>query len=303
MAPPPADDDLALLARLAGGLVATAEPAAWGTSSRTMLVTLSDGRRVVVQRPASGIAAGVRLRVARLLDDRLRAAGIPVPRLLAGDRRADAPPHLVTELIAGEPGNVLLDDPTDAIALATEMGRLVRTVASVDVADVRLPGTWSDPAALAAAADRWLARVGGELGAAVGAAVSAHLARIPDAFAGRPAVLTHGDWVPVNVLVRGRTVVGVVDWEQARLADPLFDLAWWAWIIRVHHPDRYAAAVPALFETAGVMLDEPTLERCRLLVVARLLEVAGAGPGHGARAEAARARWLAQLRELLGAGG
>jgi aminoglycoside phosphotransferase (APT) family kinase protein len=299
MPPPTADDDLVLLARLAGGPIASAEPAAWGTSSRTMLVTRRDGRRVVVQRPASGIAAGVRLRVARLLDDRLRGAGVPVPQLLAGDRRADAPPHLVTERIDGDPGNVLLDDPIDAIALATEMGRLARVVASVDVADVRLPGTWADPAALASSAERWLARVDGELGVA-GDAAGAQLARIPDAFAGRPAVLAHGDWVPVNVLVRGRGVVGVVDWEQARLADPLFDLAWWSWIIRVHHPDRYGAAMPALFETAGVTLDEPTLERCRLLVVARLLEVAGAGPGRGPRAEAARAAWLMQLRELLG---
>lgn len=299
----PSSIDPALLARLAGGPVAAAEPARWGTSSRTTFVTLRSGRHVVVQLPRSSVAAAVRLRIARLLDGRLRAAGIPAPRLLAGDHRLGAPPHVVTERIEGETGNVLLDDPTDAIALATEMGRLARAISAVEIADVRLPSTWSDPARLAAAAARWLARIRGELGDADAATVAGLLRRVPAAFAGRPVVLAHGDWVPVNVIVRGRAVVGVVDWEQARLADRLFDLAWWAWIVRFHHPDRYAASVPALFETAGVALDGATVERCRLLVVARLLEAAGGGPARDARASAARTAWLDQLRELLRAGG
>lgn len=298
----PSSVDSALLARLAGGPVAASEPARWGTLSRTTFVTLHDGRHVVVQLPRSSVAAAVRLRIARLLDDRLRAAGIPVPRLLAGDHRLGAPPHVVTERIDGETGNVLLDDPTDAIALATEMGRHARAISEVAVGDVRLPRTWADPVALGTAATRWLARVRGELDDDHVAAVMGHLAGAPAAFAGRPVVLAHGDWVPVNVIVRGRTVVGVVDWEQVRLADPLFDLAWWAWIVRVHHPERYAAAVPALFETAGVALDDATVERCRLLVVARLLEVTGGSPACDARASAARTAWLDQLRELLRAG-
>ena len=98
------------------------------------------------------------------------------------------------------------------------------------------------------------------------------LDRIPVAFAGRRAMLQHGDWAPVNVVVRERAVVAVVDWEDARLADPLLDLAWWSWIVWHHHRDRYPAAAPALFETAGVELDAPTVERVRILVAARLLE-------------------------------
>ena len=140
--------DREALARIVGEPIVEAMSAPWGFANRTDLVTTASGQRLAVQRLASRRAARSRLRIAMLLDDRLRAAGIPVPRLVAGDATA-TPPYAITEVVAGAPGNTLLDDPTDAIALGTEMGRLATRIAAVDVTGIRLPSTWADPAAMA----------------------------------------------------------------------------------------------------------------------------------------------------------
>jgi aminoglycoside phosphotransferase (APT) family kinase protein len=40
-----------------------------------------------------------------------------------------------------------------------------------------------------------------------------------------PAVLVHGDLWPGNVLWRDKRIVGILDWEDAALGDPLSDIA------------------------------------------------------------------------------
>jgi hypothetical protein len=49
---------------------------------------------------------------------------------------------------------------------------------------------------------------------------------------------THGDYGPQNLLFDRATmeVTGVLDWEFARRGDPIDDLAWAEWIVRMHHP-------------------------------------------------------------------
>jgi aminoglycoside phosphotransferase (APT) family kinase protein len=64
-------------------------------------------------------------------------------------------------------------------------------------------------------------------------------------FAGRPAVLTNGDFAPVNLLTDGATITGLLDFEAVRLADPLFDPAWWAWSVSLSGRDVLAAAWPS----------------------------------------------------------
>ena len=58
-----------------------------------------------------------------------------------------------------------------------------------------------------------------------------------DASAGR--VLVHGDFGPNNILLdpAAFTVTALLDWEFAHVGDPIEDLAWCEWIIRVHHPE------------------------------------------------------------------
>jgi aminoglycoside phosphotransferase len=56
-------------------------------------------------------------------------------------------------------------------------------------------------------------------------------------------VLVHGDYGPNNSLLdpAARQVTAVVDWEWAHAGDPLEDLAWCEWIIRMHHPGHISA--------------------------------------------------------------
>ncbi|MDT0345474.1 phosphotransferase family protein [Streptomyces litchfieldiae] len=53
-------------------------------------------------------------------------------------------------------------------------------------------------------------------------------------------VLVHGDFGPNNVLLDPGTfeVTAVVDWEFAHLGDPVEDLAWCEWIVRMYHPEH-----------------------------------------------------------------
>jgi tRNA A-37 threonylcarbamoyl transferase component Bud32 len=64
--------------------------------------------------------------------------------------------------------------------------------------------------------------------------------------------LVHGDYGPQNLLVDDARweVSAVLDWEFAHEGDPVEDLAWAEWIIRMHHASA-VEALPALFEGYG----------------------------------------------------
>ncbi|MFI6073633.1 phosphotransferase family protein [Actinoplanes sp. NPDC051343] len=70
--------------------------------------------------------------------------------------------------------------------------------------------------------------------------------------AGPGLVLVHGDYGPNNMLFDPRTfaVTAVLDWEWAHAGDPVDDLAWCEWIVRMHHPGA-TWAVGRLFEGYG----------------------------------------------------
>jgi len=83
-------------------------------------------------------------------------------------------------------------------------------------------------------------------------------------------VLVHGDFGPQNLLLADDlTVAAVLDWEWVHVGDPLEDLAWAEWIVRMHHPAE-GGALTALFDSYG---DRPPwswrqaamVERCREL--------------------------------------
>lgn len=286
----------ALIGRLVGGKVVATEHARWGFSNRTDLVTTADGRRFAVGQPGHGPLARHRVRITRLLPPLLDAAGIPTPRLVAADPDAH-PPLIITAFVAGTPGPELLADPADAIALATGMGRLARRLREVPPERCPLPSTWADPVRLASIAGRWLGRVHPALEPGTVTAIGNAIARLPALFAGRRAVLAHGDWVPANVIVDRGRVVAVLDWEFTRLADPLFDIAWWGWIVSFHHPDAHHRAWPAFLEAAAVRPDLATSERLRVLVALRLLEALAAASRTGDRA--ATSAWAERLRRTL----
>jgi aminoglycoside phosphotransferase (APT) family kinase protein len=64
--------------------------------------------------------------------------------------------------------------------------------------------------------------------------------------------MVHGDFGPQNLLLETVSwqVSAVLDWEFAHDGDPVEDLAWAEWIVRLHHPNA-AHATSALFDGYG----------------------------------------------------
>ena len=68
---------------------------------------------------------------------------------------------------------------------------------------------------------------------------------------GRGTTAVHGDFGPQNILFGAdHRVVALLDWEFAHMGDPLEDLAWAEWIVRMHHPAA-TGALNALFAGFG----------------------------------------------------
>jgi aminoglycoside phosphotransferase (APT) family kinase protein len=88
--------------------------------------------------------------------------------------------------------------------------------------------------------------------------------------AGQPGqVLVHGDYGPNNTLLdpAARHVTAIVDWEWVHSGDPLEDLAWCEWIVRMHHPG-HTSALEGFFAAYGRRppwpgRHEAMLSRCR----------------------------------------
>lgn len=158
-----------------------------------------------------------------------------------------------------------------------------------------------DPLSLADAVARrhaaWLTRLAPHLAAAERSALQALAAEIPARFAGVARVPCHRDfaahnWLCSGPIVRGQrthiTALAVLDFEHARLDDPLVDLAKLAaddW----HDPDREAA----LLDGYGRDLDPG--ERARLHVHLALHAMATLAWAHAHRDPT----WLAAGRRAL----
>lgn len=86
------------------------------------------------------------------------------------------------------------------------------------------------------------------------------------------AVLVHGDYGPNNVLLDAAPgeVIAVVDWEWARAGDPVEDLAWCEWIVRMHHHE-HVDALSSLFDAYGhhpawIARQQAMVTQCRALL-------------------------------------
>jgi len=259
----------------------------WGFQNRTDIVTTDSGERVVRQQYRRRETAAYRLRVTRALHVPAAEAGIALPRVLRADLQDD-PPWAEIELLPGVP---VIEKGDDAIAaLARPMGELLAAFRALPADDLGLDDLWADPARLADRARDWGEAIGD---AAERTALANLLDGFPDLFAGRPAVVAHGDFTPVNVLTDGTALTGLIDLESARLADPLFDPAWWAWTVSFAHAP--ADAWPEFLAGAGIE-DDRLDERVRALQILRMLELL-----NGATLSADIARVVAgRLKETLG---
>jgi len=284
--------DTEALSAIVGARVVAAEKCGWGFENRVSIATLEDGRRVVVQRINSRAQAGHKLHLARVLPDRLAAAGLRAPRLLAADPVAD-PPYAVREYLPGAPGASLMGTIEGAIHVARAMGALLPQLALVETAGAGLSDIWASSDSLARHAQQQLDRSRPLLDGPASAALEATIAEVAACFADRPAGFAHGDFCPVNILLEAgdwrleisdvnqasslqppvSSVVGLLDLEFARIADPLFDAAWWGWVVRYHHPARWVYAWPQLLAAAGIADDEETAARIRVIQRLRCLEL------------------------------
>ena len=267
----------------------------WASGVRTSLVTLEDGRRVVHQEGDPTVAGrtGIARRI-RFTGALLSAApGLPVPEVLDGDARAN-PPFAVTSYLPGEPGDALLATPSGAARLGRLAGDATAGLAAVKpvVLGGTLRRTWAEPGRLAPAAARWFREAGPLLPPPEAEAVRAVLDRIPALLAGQP-VVAHGDLAPVNLLVVGQRLAGILDLERLRLAPAAFDAAWFRLLVRHHHPERWPDAGPPLLTALGLPDDEATIATLDDLAVLACLERLAAIP----RRSPGRLAWAVRARE------
>ncbi len=101
------------------------------------------------------------------------------------------------------------------------------------------------------------------------------------------AFLVHGDFGPNNVLLddRALAVTAVVDWEWAHAGNPVEDLAWCEFIVRLHHPAE-AAALDRFYAAYGSRPPWPELHREILRRCQELLEFCERWQAGGASARA-----------------
>ena len=82
----------------------------------------------------------------------------------------------------------------------------------------------------------------------------------------------------MNVLTDGSSLTGLVDFESVRLADPLFDVAWWAWAVSFAGPAVLESGWPPFPRGAGIDATDPELPvRVRCLQALRMVELLAGG--------------------------
>jgi len=188
-----------------------------GGASRETWSFSYDGRPLVLRRdPPGSVRSGGLAREAALMTS-ARAAGVPVPKVVAA-----APGHLVMTRLFGETlaRRILRDDEyagARAVLVAQCADALARLHRDVDP----VPDLPDEPDPVAALRDV-LDQLGEphpvfELGLA-------RLARTRPPPRERRVV--HGDFRLGNLMVDARGLVGVLDWELAHLGDPAEDLGW-----------------------------------------------------------------------------
>jgi hypothetical protein len=103
------------------------------------------------------------------------------------------------------------------------MGETLAAFRELPIEGVEIDRSWADAAGLAARAAEWTAALE-DLADSERVIVAGDLARVPELFRGRPVVLSHGDFSPVNVLSDGSSVTGRLILNRS--GSPTRCLAW-----------------------------------------------------------------------------
>jgi tRNA A-37 threonylcarbamoyl transferase component Bud32 len=117
--------------------------------------------------------------------------------------------------------------------------------------------------------------------------------------AGTGPVIVHGDFGPQNVLIddgedgdngKGGRVSALLDWEFAHVGEPVEDLAWAEWIVRMHHPAA-VDAISELLDASGLAVGWSARHRTMVTRCEDLLRSSEVG-----RSPDAIALWRRRLR-------
>lgn len=267
----------------------------WGFQHETWTMLLHDGRRLVVTVLPDTEAAASVVGLTGELHSRLRAAGVPAPAVVEHLAVPGYAP-LVTGFVDGTPGGALLDRVGGPGVIGSLLGATWRRLAGVDTAGLALPMSWMEPERLAIESTARSARVGGRLTASERERLSVGIGRLTALLEHRRPGFVHGDFVPVNVLVDDGTLVALLDFEFARLGEPLLDAAWFHCIVSYHHPAEEAEAWLAFAAAAGLeALDSASRDLLRILPLIRLLEILDDHRLSGHSAD----HWIGVLRSWL----
>lgn len=289
--------DLAFLAARRRTTLDLVSGVPWGDSRSHFHITFGDGC-VVAARRLTGPDASTRASVLVRRFDHLMAAGILVPHPAEAHVHAGMSAWVLTPWVEGVVGGGLLGDPTLGPILADEMGRLSVRTSLVPTIPLGLDRAWSSPAELAGAARGWSHALGSETGSGIRRGVDDALETVLRDWGPTSPWqigMAHGDFVPINVIRADDGRLYLLDLDDLRLAPHLYDLAWWDWVVRYHHPDAWRSCQARLLEAAGIeshpAIHETMAAMARLQLVERVATASDA---------AGRARWLRRLRSTLG---
>jgi aminoglycoside phosphotransferase (APT) family kinase protein len=285
-------DSLDRLGADLGSAVIDASAVPWTDDGRTVRLSLADGRDLSGRWLAGPDAAATASKVVDIAH-RFAAAAVEVPWPMEMRPIPPAGVWLLSPWLEGQVGAESLDDDGRCRMLADQMAALAGSIAAVDARALSLASTWADQGRLANAVDRWVDKVGPSgIDTAAGDVAAIAAARsVGGSRSHWRMVLSHGDFVPVNVIVRPDGGLALLDLVDAHLAPRLFDLAWWGWVVRFHHPDAWAVGWPVLLAGSGIQRDRDVDHVCTAIGRLRALERAA-----GASTPADRARWLDRLR-------
>jgi aminoglycoside phosphotransferase (APT) family kinase protein len=256
-------DRRVLEARLGSRIQAHAR-VAHGDRRATFRLQLVDGRTVAAHWFAA--RAGAAREVA--IVERLAASGVPVASPIDVVAH-EAGAWLVTDWVDGRPGHELLDDVPRGLELATAMGRLAAELAGVATTGLELDvvpprGPFGD-------LDSWRAAAEAHLGRPRADRVVEALDRVALQTGDARATFRHGDFAPVNAVVTPDGRVIVLDVEHACRSSFEIDVAWWAWVVRHHHPRAWQRIGATFLAASGVDVSGAGLRRLADLELLGLL--------------------------------
>ena len=281
------------LQALAAGLgsdLTEASRTPWGDTRSIYRLVLADGR-IVAARHLMGSNAHQRAKELVRRIGRLVASGIEVAHPAEVSSADEEAAWILTPWVDGVVGAAALQSPRSAIRLAEQMGRLAGRIASVDADGLDLNGHWTGPGQLAAAGAGWLAEL--ELSRETRLGVNRSFGNIVSAWDESTlwrVGTSHGDFAPINVIIGRGDALVLLDLDDLQLGPRLFDVAWWGWVVRYHHPNAWARAWPAL--VAGAGLDDGAELDAAATAVARVRVLERAAKAPDVRV---RSLWLRRL--------